>query len=93
MPTIQAKVTSKGQVTLPKAIRSLLAIRTGDRVEFSLEPSNAVVLRRKREPGSSAGCGTRFVKSPEEVVSVEQMDEAVRRAMAKRKGAAPSRSR
>ena len=31
-----AKVTSKGQVTIPKRVRSLMAIRTGDRLHSIL---------------------------------------------------------
>ena len=36
--TIEATVTSKGQVTLPKAIRSRLGIDTGTRIRFSMLP-------------------------------------------------------
>ena len=30
----EAKITSKGQITIPKAVRDQLGLRTGDRVEF-----------------------------------------------------------
>ena len=30
----QAKVTSKGQITLPREVRRRLGVRAGDRVEF-----------------------------------------------------------
>lgn len=33
---VEATVTSKGQVTLPKAIRSRLGIDTGTRIRFSM---------------------------------------------------------
>ena len=36
--TVEATVTSKGQVTLPKALRSHLGIHTGSRIRFSLHP-------------------------------------------------------
>jgi antitoxin PrlF len=36
-----AKVTSKGQVTIPQAIRRALAIETGDRVVFELSEAGA----------------------------------------------------
>lgn len=32
-----AKVTSKGQVTIPKRVRDLMAIKTGDRLAFDLD--------------------------------------------------------
>jgi AbrB family looped-hinge helix DNA binding protein len=35
---IEATVTSKGQVTLPRAVRARLGIRTGSRIRFTLPP-------------------------------------------------------
>ncbi|MFY9748119.1 MAG: AbrB/MazE/SpoVT family DNA-binding domain-containing protein [Acidobacteriaceae bacterium] len=35
---IEATVTSKGQVTLPRALRSRLGIHTGSRIRFTLPP-------------------------------------------------------
>lgn len=35
---IEATVTSKGQVTLPKAVRTHLGIGTGSRIRFTLPP-------------------------------------------------------
>lgn len=40
-----AKVTSKGQVTLPKVVRSALGIKEGDEIIFRVEGSRAVVAR------------------------------------------------
>jgi AbrB family looped-hinge helix DNA binding protein len=39
-----AKVMSKGQVTIPKEIRSLLKIDEGDRVTFICEGDYAIVM-------------------------------------------------
>jgi AbrB family looped-hinge helix DNA binding protein len=39
-----AKVMSKGQVTIPKDIRSLLKIAEGDRVTFICERDYAIVM-------------------------------------------------
>jgi antitoxin PrlF len=36
-------VTSKGQVTIPKEIRSLLNINPSDKVDFSVENGNVVL--------------------------------------------------
>jgi antitoxin PrlF len=36
---IEATVTSKGQITLPSALRSRLGIHTGSRIRFTLPPS------------------------------------------------------
>ena len=40
-----AKVTSKGQVTVPKAVRDALGIREGDEVVFRVEGNRAVLAR------------------------------------------------
>lgn len=37
--TVEATVSSKGQVTLPKALRDHLGIQTGSRIRFSLAPN------------------------------------------------------
>lgn len=40
-----AKVTSKGQVTVPKVVRDALGIRKGDEVVFRVEGNRAVLVR------------------------------------------------
>lgn len=40
-----AKVTSKGQVTVPKAVRDALGIKEGDEVVFRVEGKRAVLAR------------------------------------------------
>lgn len=40
-----AKVTSKGQVTVPKAVREALGIKEGDEVVFRVEGNRAVLAR------------------------------------------------
>jgi AbrB family looped-hinge helix DNA binding protein len=39
MAAIEATVSSKGQVTLPKVLRDHLGIQTGSRIRFSLAPN------------------------------------------------------
>lgn len=62
MSVFQAKVTTKGQITLPKVVREQLAIQTGDRIEFSVEAGNKISIRRMQTAGSSAGCARPFLK-------------------------------
>ena len=38
-----AKVTSKGQVTVPKAVRDALGIKEGDEIVFRVEGNRAVL--------------------------------------------------
>lgn len=58
---LHAKVTSKGQLTLPKAVRESLSIHKGDRIEFSIGLDKGVMLRRLQPSGSSAGCAKAFL--------------------------------
>ncbi len=55
-------VTSKGQVTIPKDIRTQLNIRTNDKVDFVIEGNRAVLvpvrsLRELRGAVQTAGTG------------------------------------
>jgi antitoxin PrlF len=42
---VAARLTSKGQVTLPKSIRDALGLHEGDRVVFRVQGSYAVLAR------------------------------------------------
>jgi antitoxin PrlF len=43
-----AKLTSKGQITIPKAVREALGVREGDWVIFRIEGSTATVASTRR---------------------------------------------
>ena len=55
-------VTSKGQVTIPKALRQRLGIRTGTRVEFILT-GDRVELRVLAAPAAASESGFGMLKS------------------------------
>jgi AbrB family looped-hinge helix DNA binding protein len=42
---ISARLTSKGQVTIPSAVRKALGLRDGDRVVFRVDGDRAVLAR------------------------------------------------
>jgi AbrB family looped-hinge helix DNA binding protein len=44
------KVTQKGQVSIPRQIRSMLSIKTGDEVVFEMN-KDQVVLKKKTVSG------------------------------------------
>jgi antitoxin PrlF len=53
--TTDATLTSKGQMTIPKAIRDSLGMKDGDRMTFTLMPEGLVVLRVKNKRVSDLG--------------------------------------
>lgn len=44
-------LTSKGQVTIPKAVRDQLNLKPGNKVEFRLNDAGEVVVRKSGERG------------------------------------------
>ncbi len=48
---MQSTITSKGQITIPRAIRERLNLRTGDKLEFDEEAS---LLKARRVTDSTA---------------------------------------
>jgi len=70
-----ATVTSKGQVTIPKAIRDALELEAGDRVAFRVDEDGRVVL----EPETLDLAELFGVLEPSvRGVSIEEMEVAVR---------------
>ncbi len=74
MPT--ATLTSKGQTTIPKAVREYLRLRPGDRMEFILEENGRVVL-------VPAVVDARELKGmlspPRKPVTIEKMKKVIRK--------------
>ena len=78
MPT--STVTSKGQVTIPKAIRERLGLSEGDTLEFSIDDAGRIVARpTQRREGV---CGVLREFAPDQPVTVDAMNDAVRRRAA-----------
>jgi AbrB family looped-hinge helix DNA binding protein len=66
-----ATLTSKGQTTIPKAIRDSLSMKAGDRMTFTLMPDGTVVMRVKtRRVADLAGVLHRQGRKP---LPVEQL--------------------
>ena len=49
MANFEAKVTGKGQITLPAKLRSRLRVEAGDKVVFSETPDGGYKIGAKRE--------------------------------------------
>ncbi len=74
------RMTSKGQTTVPKEVRDFLGLEEGAQVEWVLGDGKAVVKARKVRAADLAGI---LGKSPVGAsMTVEQMDEALGKALA-----------
>ena len=76
-----ATVTSKGQVTIPKEVRELMAIETGDRLAFDLEGDGRLrVSRVQHEARPLRGMLSKYAKG--RPVDGDQVRAALRRRAA-----------
>jgi len=76
---ITATVTSKGQITLPKAVRESLKLRSGDKIAFVINDKEEAVLKPVTK---SVDQVFGFLhKKGQKPVSVEEMDKAIKKKM------------
>jgi len=67
-------LTSKGQVTIPKAVRNSLHLKTGDKLEFVLHENSVEIIPISGSVRDLKG----MVTKPEQVVSLDEMDRVIR---------------
>jgi antitoxin PrlF len=70
---MESAITTKGQATIPKAVRDHLHLKPGDRVKFFVHPNGSVVLLPKIPVSQLRG----IVKAGKRPVTIEEMDEAI----------------
>ena len=70
---MQATITSKGQVTLPKPIRDKLHLKPGDKIDFMLEGDGLRVTPVTAPVTQLKG----MVPKPAVPVSLQEMDAAI----------------
>ncbi len=68
-------LTSKGQLTLPKAIRDRLHLRVGDRLEVTLREDGVILMEPVTVDVSQL---KGILPAPAAPVSLEAMEEAIR---------------
>ncbi len=74
-----AKLTSKGQVTIPKAVRDSLGLHAGDKVEFVITESREALLRPiTKKVDDVFG---KLYKPGRKPISVEKMNAGIRKKM------------
>ena len=71
-----SKLTIKGQITVPKAVREALALYAGDRLRFVVHDDNTVTVEAETVELASL---REVVKPHGRHVTVEQMNDAIRR--------------
>jgi antitoxin PrlF len=74
-----ARVTSKGQVTVPKVVRDALGVKEGDEVVFRVEGNRAVLARA---PSFFDLAGTVKVPAAKRNVAWDEVIRRARRARA-----------
>jgi antitoxin PrlF len=74
-----ARVTSKGQVTVPKVVRDALGVKEGDEVVFRVEGNRAVLART---PSFLDLAGTVKVPAAKRNVAWDEVIRRTRRARA-----------
>jgi len=69
-----ATITSKGQITIPKCVRTSLGVTTGDRVEF-VEIAEGVfqIVAATQDVKTLKG----IVPKPKKPVTIEEMNKAI----------------
>lgn len=77
-----ATLTSKGQITIPAAVRAALGVDTGDRVEFvETAPGHFELVAATQSVKALKG----IVRKPDRPVSIADMNAAIARQGAKAK--------
>lgn len=74
-----ATITTKGQVTIPKAVRDSLQLNTGDMIEFIVTKSGEALVRPiSRKVDDVFG---KLHRPGRRAATVEEMDKAIARKM------------
>jgi antitoxin PrlF len=70
----EAKITIKGRITIPRAVREHLAVTTGDRLRFFFHPAGEIVARPVVPNVRLLGFAA---PSRQQKISIENMDDAI----------------
>ena len=75
-------ITSKGQVTIPKAVRDALKLNAGDKIEFVVTDKREALIRPiSKKVDDVFGI---LHKPDQKIVSVEEVNEGIRQKMKER---------
>jgi len=71
---MQATLSSKGQMTFPKAIRDQLGLEAGDKIELTLTDNGQLLIIPKK---SSVKNLKGMLPKPKKTISLKEMDNAI----------------
>ena len=71
-----ARLTTRGQVTIPKKIRESLKLRTGDKIEIVVTSDSSAVLRPVSKKVDDVFC--KLHKPGRKAVSIDAMNAAIK---------------
>jgi len=69
----ESKVTSKGQTTLPRGVRSKLGLEAGDTVRYIVSGERVQILKARR----ASDLGGMLYRPGQRRISLEEMDDAI----------------
>ena len=83
----RARLTSQGQITVPKAVRSALELAPGDELEFEVREGGAVMIPRRRASlldfagivGDRSHLLPRTARELDEIIRAANVERATRR--------------
>ena len=71
---MEATLTSKGQITIPKAVRDSLKLHVGDRLEFLVDPDGSVRIVPATRPVTDLKA---LLQRPARTLSLEEIDAVI----------------
>lgn len=74
-----ATLTTKGQVTIPKKVRELLKLHTGDKIEIIVTENREAIIRPISKKVDDIFC--KLHKPGQKAVSLEEISDAIRNRM------------
>ena len=72
---MQTTLTSKGQMTLPNAVRTRLGLDAGDQLLVTIQDDNTIVLTRRASPSVTSLRG--LSPMPSRALTVHEMDAGI----------------
>jgi len=80
---LESKISSKGQVTIPKEIREYLKVKGSDKIFFTPLENGKVLITTKGIP-ASAFFGLFKHRKTKKTVSLEEMDSVIKKRRSER---------